>query len=66
MKISETGLGTRRFYCLILTKIYNYLHYFTMDSEIEAYFKRAVTDIARKCSTLDEIVITKIKQVLTI
>lgn len=37
-----------------------------MDSEIEAYFKRAVTDIARKCNTLDEIVITKIKQILTI
>lgn len=66
MKISETGLGTRRFYCLILTKIYNYLHYFTMDSKIEVYFKRAVTDIARKCNTLDEIVITKIKQILTI
>ena len=66
MKISEAGLGTRRFYCLILTNFYNYLHYFTMDSEIEAYFKRAITDIARKCNTLDEIVITKIKQILTI
>ena len=37
-----------------------------MDSEIEAYIKRAITDIARKCNTLDEIVIIKIKQMLTI
>ena len=66
MKISETGLGTRRFYCLILTNFYNLSQLFNMDSEIEAYFKRAVTDIARKCNTLDEIVITKIKQILTI
>lgn len=66
MKISGTGFGPRRVYCSFLTNIYNYLHYFTMDSEIEAYFKRAVTDIARKCNTLDEIVITKIKQILTI
>jgi hypothetical protein len=66
MKVSGTGFGPRRVYCSFLTIIYIYLHYFTMDSEIEAYFKRAVTDIARKCSTLDEIVITKIKQFLTI
>jgi hypothetical protein len=37
-----------------------------MEQKIEAYIKRAITDIARKCNVKDVTVITIIKQILTI
>lgn len=37
-----------------------------MNQEIEKYIRRSISDIARKCRTTDEIVIQKIKQILTI
>ena len=66
MKISETGLGTRRFYCLILTNFCNYLHYFTMEEEIKSYIRRSISDIARKCHVYNDDVVKIIKQMLTI
>lgn len=37
-----------------------------MDSELEKYIRRSISDIARKCRITDIIVIQKIKQILTI
>lgn len=37
-----------------------------MDSELEKYIRRSISDIARKCRVTDIIVIQKIKQILTI
>jgi hypothetical protein len=66
LKISGTGLGPMRVYCSFLTIFYNYSQIFAMESEIEAYIKRAIVDIARKCNVKDIIVIKTIKQILTI
>lgn len=66
MKISGTGFGPRRVYCSFLTKIYNYLHYFTMEEEIKSYIRRSISDIARKCHVYNDDVVKIIKQMLTI